>query len=111
MNNNIFRTGGSKVKRFDKEGRDVTELPGLWDESDSIEYEMNNWIHISDKLPPINEFVLFCCHIDKHGFGDVELGWYEGHKTEGDAIAMETSSNGWYPCTHWMPLPELPEVP
>jgi len=28
------------VKRFDKEGRDVTELPGLWDESDSIEYEI-----------------------------------------------------------------------
>jgi|688.fasta_scaffold06600_18 hypothetical protein len=30
----------SKVKRFDKERRDVTELPGLWDESDSIEYEI-----------------------------------------------------------------------
>jgi hypothetical protein len=28
------------VKRFDREGRDVTELPGLWDESDSIEYEI-----------------------------------------------------------------------
>lgn len=101
----------SKVKRFDKEGRDVTELPGLWDESDSIEYEMNNWIHISDKLPTINEFVLFCCDIDEYGFGNVELGWYEGHKTESDAIVMETSSDEWYPCTHWMPLPETPEVP
>ncbi len=28
------------MKRFDKEGRDVTELPGLWDESDSIQYEI-----------------------------------------------------------------------
>jgi hypothetical protein len=68
------------------------------------------WVHISELLPTINEFVLFCCYTEEHGFTDVELGWYEGHKTEGEAIAMGTSS-GWYPCTHWMHLPPTPEVP
>jgi hypothetical protein len=69
-----------------------------------------NWTHISEHLPTLNQPVLFCCRIDEDEFGDVELGWYEGHKTEGDAIAMETSA-GWYPCTHWMALPPTPEVP
>jgi hypothetical protein len=103
------------VKRFDKEGRDVTELPGLWDESDSIEYEMmNDWIPITEKLPKEKEHVLFCCYIEDEGFGDVHLGWYEGHKTMGESIAMETvpgDPHWWFPCTHWMPLPETPEVP
>ena len=72
---------------------------------------MSNWIPITEKLPKEHEFVLFCCYIeDEEAFGDVEFGWYEGHKTEGDAIAMETH-DGWYPCTHWMPLPETPKVP
>lgn len=70
-----------------------------------------NWIHISELLPTLNEPVLFCCYIeDCDGFGDVEIGWYEGSRTEGDAIAMETSS-GWFPCTHWMAIPPTPEVP
>jgi hypothetical protein len=69
---------------------------------------MSNWISITDKLPTINEFVLFCCYIEEYGFGDVDLGWYEGHKTNGDAIVMETH-DGWYPCTHWMALPLVPE--
>ncbi|MFN4769643.1 MAG: DUF551 domain-containing protein [Candidatus Kapaibacterium sp.] len=72
---------------------------------------MNNWISIADKLPPINEPVLFCCLEEWGQFGDVDLGWFEGHETQGEAIAMETSSDGWYPCTHWMELPLVPEVP
>ena len=69
------------------------------------------WIPITEKLPALYEPVLFCCYLDEYGFTDVDLGWYEGQKTQGEAIAMETSSDGWYPCTHWMPLPETPEKP
>ena len=71
---------------------------------------MPEWISIADKLPPINETVLFCCYLEEYGFGDIELGWYEGHKTNGEAIAMETTSDGWYPCTHWMALPKEPMI-
>jgi hypothetical protein len=76
---------------------------------------MSNWIPITEKLPKEHEFVLFCCYIeDEEGFGDVDLGWYEGHKTMGDAIVMQTKPGDpswWFPCTHWMPLPETPKVP
>jgi hypothetical protein len=72
---------------------------------------MNNWISITEKLPTLYEPVLFCCYIEGCGFGDVEFGWYEGDKTNGVAIVMETTSDGWSPCTHWMPLPETPEAP
>lgn len=70
-----------------------------------------NWISIADKLPTLDEPVLFCCYLDEHGFSDVQLGWYEGKKTQGAAIAMENLGNEWYPCTHWMALPSVPEVP
>jgi hypothetical protein len=74
-----------------------------------------NWIPITEKLPKEHEFVLFCCYIeDEEGFGDVDLGWYEGRKTMGDAIVMETrpgDDSWWMPCTHWMHLPPTPEVP
>ena len=68
-----------------------------------------NWIPITEKLPTLYEPVLFCFYIEGCGFGDVKFGWYEGMKT-GDAIAMLTTDD-WYPCTHWMELPLVPEVP
>lgn len=72
--------------------------------------QMPDWISIADELPPINEPVLFCCYLEEYGFGDIELGWYEGKKTNGVAIVMETTSDGWYPCTHWMALPKVPMI-
>jgi hypothetical protein len=77
--------------------------------------EFGKWTHINDELPPLNEYVLYCCFIDsEYGyFTDVEYGWYEGDKTLGNAIAMQRTDNplDWYPCTHWMPVPPVPEVP
>lgn len=73
-----------------------------------------NWIHIHDQLPETNTDVLFTCMYEDEGYcSDVQLGWYEGVKTLGDAIVMETSTDkhDWYPCTHWMPLPKTPEIP
>ena len=72
------------------------------------------WIHIDDQLPETNTDVLFTCMYEDEGYcSDVQLGWYEGAKTLGDAIVMETSTDkhDWYPCTHWMPLPKTPEIP
>ena len=66
------------------------------------------WIAIKDRLPEIDQQVLFCAFIHD-GFTDVELGWYEGGKTESDAIAIETAFD-WFPCTHWMPVPDKPKA-
>jgi len=73
--------------------------------------ENMDWIRITERLPTIEEDVLFCAEIDGV-FGDIHLGWYEGSKTAGDSIAMETvpgDPGWWFPCTHWMPLPEKPK--
>ena len=81
---------------------------------------MTEWISIDVRLPDKFQEVLFCCFMeDVPGspyFTDVSVGWYEGQRTLGDAIAMETlaASEGldrdWSPCTHWMPLPKTPEI-
>jgi hypothetical protein len=76
---------------------------------------MNQWYSIADKLPNIDEEVLFCCYIeDNGGFGDVHMGWWEGRKTAGESIVMETvpdDESWWFPCTHWMHIPEPPRDP
>ena len=70
------------------------------------------WIHITEQLPKINQTVLFTCYQDdSRCFHEIQLGWYIGGKTLGGAIAIETGDDDWSPCTHWMPLPQLPEVP
>jgi len=79
----------------------------------SVDDIVMRWVPIEDALPEINRRVLFCC-LDEDGvnFSDVELGWYEGVKTLGEAIAMETvhdDKSWWFPCTHWMPLPDVPQ--
>ncbi|MCP4984581.1 MAG: DUF551 domain-containing protein [Colwellia sp.] len=60
---------------------------------------MDNWIDVNDRLPEIDEFVLFCCadngymqvdHIDK----DMDVPCW----------LMETF------VTHWQPLPSPPNV-
>ena len=40
------RAMGYKYRRLDKDGRDVSDLPGLWDESD-CEIKMTNYPHPS----------------------------------------------------------------
>ncbi|MFO0452775.1 MAG: hypothetical protein ACK52I_29655 [Pseudomonadota bacterium] len=76
--------------------------------------EFGKWTRIGEELPCKGEYVLFCCYIEDEGFGEVNFGWYEGDKTLGDAIVMQTvpgDPGWWYPCTHWMPLPPVPEIP
>jgi hypothetical protein len=76
--------------------------------------EFGKWTHYKDELPPLGYVdVLYCCYLDdgEPCFTEISIGWFEGKHTEGDAIAMESYENGWYPCTHWMPLPPKPEIP
>jgi hypothetical protein len=74
--------------------------------------EAMSWIHITERLPDINQIVMFTCYQDDRDcFSEVDIGQYIGGKTMGNAIAIETCGDDWSPCTHWMPLPELPEVP
>lgn len=49
-----------------------------------------NWINIKEKLPPLDEKVLFVRD------NEVDCGWFENHFDR-------------YNSTHWMPLPKPPE--
>lgn len=93
-------------EQFQGSGSNVDPAP--------VHREVLRWISVIDDLPPLNERVLFCCYPDDHtGCGHIYIGVYEGSKTKGKAVVMETSEDrwDWLPCTHWMPLPEPPEFP
>lgn len=65
------------------------------------------WIKIADELPPIGEWVWFSWSDPKgtSQYFSADVGRYEGQKTAGDAIGMETLPEGyesdWYPCDQW----------
>ena len=62
---------------------------------------MSEWISVKDRLPKIDEEVLVCF---TDGFNQIKFG-----------VAWTISIDGWSGyfggnITHWMPLPEPPEV-
>ena len=57
------------------------------------------WIKVTDRLPEFSETVLFCTNM-----GYVSHAFYDGAWIE-TFIGMEYTN-----VTHWMPLPEPPEV-
>ena len=92
------------------------QIQGSENERDPVpaHREVLRWISVFDELPPLDKRVVFCCYPDKRtGCGDIYIGIYEGSKTKGKAVVMETSEDrwDWLPCTHWMPLPKPPEFP
>ena len=69
-------------------------------------------IPIAQKLPPIDEDVIFDALIEGQWMGH-EMGRWTGKYTENpDAIVMDygDEDGDWYPCTHWHPLPPRPEI-
>ena len=76
--------------------------------------KLPQWIHIDQQLPELYQVVLFTCFYDDDNhpyWQEINIGQYLGGKTLGGAIAIETYGDDWYPCTHWMPLPQPPEIP
>lgn len=65
----------------------------------------NSWISVKDRLPEKYKFVL--CHKD----GKTRIGYYIGAEyAKGVAAFADQSHAHSFGVTHWMPLPEPPEV-
>lgn len=70
---------------------------------------VKGWRSISDELPPVGQSVLFVSIVNG-AFSDLTVGEWTGEETEGNAIVMDYGDpDDWLPCTHWMPLPPIPE--
>ena len=78
---------------------------------------MSEWISVKDKLPELSTLVALL-NTDRHmntGNDDFECNWagagwlcHLGHNYW--SIIGETNAMSIDAVTHWMPLPELPEV-
>lgn len=64
------------------------------------ETEETGWISVEERLPETDDHVL-CCTRTKKGTTNVVIGYY----MDGDWRCGMNSN-----VTHWMPLPETPEV-
>lgn len=66
---------------------------------------LRGWISVEDALPEKYKFVL--CYKD----GKTRIGYYIGAEyVKGVAAFADYSHNHSFGVTHWMPMPELPEV-
>lgn len=69
---------------------------------------MDNWINIKDQLPEQGVEVLVTAEINGD-FTSIDMASWGGLWSKGDTIVMDYGvEDDWVPCTHWMPLPKLP---
>ena len=74
------------------------------------------WIPVTERLPPVDEKVLYTCLVSGDGpedyFTDVNAGYWDGRARNlpGNPAMRYDNSNDWEPCSHWMPLPAPPAV-
>ena len=74
------------------------------------------WISVTDRLPPVDEKVLYTCFIDgispSDYFTEVNAGYWDGkaRNLPGNLAMKYDDSNDWEPCSHWMPLPAPPNM-
>ena len=72
------------------------------------------WIPVTERLPPVDEKVLYTCFVSGDGpedyFTDVNAGYWDGkaRNLPGNPAMKYDDSNDWEPCSHWMPLPAPP---
>lgn len=64
---------------------------------------MAEWISTADRLPTPDYSLkhIVCCQT-KAGHRSINLAWFDGQSWHGTGSMANV--------THWMPLPELPEV-
>lgn len=70
------------------------------------------WISIDDELPEKGKNVLFACMSDALNYGPV-IGYWHGTRMEDNyhlCMIYAHDEDDICPCTHWMPLPELPNA-
>jgi len=92
-----------------KTARLLREALTALDVANAIIADIPEWISVKDRLPETGEAVLFC--LDEP-VSDVSIGWWTGKWTSSpDAIVMDygDEEGDWLPCSHWMPVPELPQ--
>ena len=75
---------------------------------------MYRWLKIKDGfLPPVNVDVIFACETNAD-FSFPSIGSWTGKYTDGgEKNAVLVMDDGdypkdWLPCSHWMPVPNLP---
>lgn len=65
----------------------------------------NDWISVDDALPDEGQRVITC------GVrGGIQICTYEGLLVDGIPFFRSATSRKYPPVTHWMPLPQPPEV-
>ena len=72
-----------------------------------------DWIPVTERLPPVNQRVLYTCFIDDGDASwwiEVNIGRWDGKALNlaGTPAMKYDDSDDWEPCTHWMPLPAPP---
>jgi hypothetical protein len=72
----------------------------------------NSWIPVTERLPPVNQRLLYTCFIDDGDawWIEVNIGRWDGKTLNlaGTPAMKYDDSDDWEPCTHWMPLPPPP---
>lgn len=72
------------------------------------------WIPVTERLPPVDEKVLYTCLVSGDGpedyFTDVNAGYWDGkaRNLPGNPAMKYDDSNDWEPCSHWQRLPAPP---
>ena len=79
-----------------------------------IRLSLLRWIPVAERLPPVNQRVLYTCFIDDGDASwwiEVNIGRWDGKAINlaGTPAMKYDDSDDWEPCTHWMPLPAPPD--